>query len=155
MHAHGLLMFVHLFGFVLWLGGGMASMVVGVTAKHFAPDERLAAYRATGKVQTRLVGPGALLVVLSGVILMMNSAYMQGGPPPGWLSLMMLFGIIAALVTLFVTMPAASRLARLELDPRGELPEAFQGLRKRMVIFATIAGTLGLLALISGTILRY
>lgn len=152
---HGLLLFLHIFGFVLWLGGGMASMVVGVTAKHFAPDERLAAYRATGKVQTRLVGPGALLVVLTGGLLMMNSAYMTGGAPPGWLGLMMAAGLIAALITLVVTMPAASRLARLELDPRGELPEAFHGLRKRMVIFATIAGTLGLLALIAGTILKY
>src|SRR6266568_2732355 len=69
MHPHGLLLFAHVFGFVLWLGGGMASMVVGVTAKNFAPDERLAAYRATGKVQTRLVGPGALVVVLSGGML--------------------------------------------------------------------------------------
>jgi hypothetical protein len=155
MHPHGLLLFAHVFGFVLWLGGGMASMVVGVTAKNFAPDERLSAYRATGKVQTRLVGPGALLVVLSGGMLMMNSAYMQGGPPPGWLSLMMLCGIIAAVITLAVTMPAASRLARLELDPRGELPEAFHGLRKRMVIFATIAGSLGLLALLAGTFFRY
>ena len=152
---HGLLLFLHIFGFVLWLGGGMATMVVGVTSKHFAPDERLAAYRATGKVQTRLVGPGALVVVLSGGLLMMNSAYMQGGAPPGWLSLMMLCGIIAAVITLVVTMPAASRLARLELDPRGELPEAFHGLRKRMVIFATIAGTLGILALLAGTVMRY
>ena len=152
---HGLLLFLHIFGFVLWLGGGMATMVVGVTSKHFAPDERLAAYRATGKVQTRLVGPGALVVVLSGGMLMMNSAYMAGGPPPGWLSLMMLCGIVAAVITLVVTMPAASRLARLELDPRGELPEAFHGLRKRMVIFATIAGTLGILALLAGTVMRY
>jgi hypothetical protein len=152
---HGFLLFLHFFGFVLWLGGGMASMVVGVTAKNFAPDERLAAYRTTGKVQTRLVGPGALLVVISGMLLMMNSAYMSGGAPPGWLSFMVAAGIIAAVITVVVTMPAASRLARLELDPRGELPEAFQGLRKRMVIFATIAGTLGLLALLAGTVFRY
>jgi hypothetical protein len=115
----------------------------------------LDAYRVSCKVQTRLVGPGALVVVLSGGLLMMNSAFMAGGPPPGWLSLMMACGVIAAVITLAVTMPAASRLARLELDPRGELPETFHGLRKRMVIFATIAGTLGLLALIAGTILRY
>ena len=45
-------------------------------------------------------------------------------------------------------------LGRLELDPRGELPEAFANLRRRQAVFATLAGTFALLALITGTVFR-
>jgi len=33
----GFLILVHVLGFTLWLGGGIATMVAGVTAKGFAP----------------------------------------------------------------------------------------------------------------------
>jgi len=36
----------------------------------------------------------------------------------------------------------------------GELPETFAGLRRRQVIFATLAGVLALLALLAGTLFR-
>ena len=38
-------MLVHVLGFTLWLGGGIATMVAGVSAKRFAPAERLKAYK--------------------------------------------------------------------------------------------------------------
>jgi hypothetical protein len=45
-------------------------------------------------------------------------------------------------------------MGRLELDPRGELPESFAGLRKRQAIFATIAGSFALLALLASTVMK-
>ena len=149
---HGVWLLIHILGFTLWLGGGIATMVAGVTAKGFAPDQRLAAYRLTSAVQRILVGPGAVAVVLSGVALSMR--FMKSGALPGWLMLMMLSGIVGALVALTISVPTAARLGRLELDPRGELPESFAALRKRQVVTASIAGGMGLIALISGTVLR-
>jgi len=42
-------------------------------------------------------------------------------------------------------------MGRLELDARGELPESFQGLRKRQIMAASIAGGLGLVAMAAAT----
>lgn len=149
----GFWLLVHVLGFTLWLGGGMAMMIAGVTAKGFAPAERLAVYRVIGNVFRALVGPGAIGVVVSGLFLLMP--YMKSGAMPMWLNLMMGVGLLGAILAVGVVMPTAARLARLELDPRGELPEAFAGLRKRQVMFASIAGGLGIVAVIAGTVLRF
>ncbi len=84
----GFWMLVHVLGFTLWLGGGIATMVAGVTAKRLGAAERLAGYKLIGAVQRILVAPGAIAVVLSGLILSMP--YMKQGVVPGWLGLMMI-----------------------------------------------------------------
>ncbi len=146
----GFWLLVHVLGFTLWLGGGLATMVAGVSAKGFAPAERLKAYKLIGAMQRLLVGPGAIAVVLSGIFLSMP--YMRAGDMPGWLSLMMGAGLVGALAAVGISVPTAARLARLEVDPRGELPEAFQALRKRQILAASIAGGLGLVAMFAVTL---
>src|SRR5438067_345766 len=54
----GFWVLVHVLGFTLWLGGGIATMVAGVSAKSFAPAERLSAYKLIGAIQRILVGTG-------------------------------------------------------------------------------------------------
>jgi hypothetical protein len=138
-------------GFAAWLGGGLAIMLAGITAKHFPPEERLAVYRATSVVARNLIGPGALLVLLSGFVLSIPFFQAQ---MPGWLMAMQGLGLIGAIIAIGIVTPTAARLGRLQLDPRGELPESFSGLRKRQAIFATIAGAFALLALLAGTVMR-
>jgi hypothetical protein len=154
---HGVWVLVHVMGFVLWLGGGVASMVSGVAAKKFAPAERLAVYRAVGRIHKALIAPGALFVVLSGIVLLMPlmRAGALAGPGAAWLHTMLGAGLLGALIVLFFSVPTANRLARLVVDPRGELPESFAGLRKRQAIVATIGGALGIVALIAATVGRY
>ena len=149
----GFWMLVHVLGFTLWLGGGIATMVAGVTAKRMGAAERLAGYKLIGAVQRLLVGPGAIAVVLSGLILGMP--YMKQGVVPGWLGLMMGAGILGAIAAVAISVPTAARLARLEPNSRGELPEAFNRLRKRQIFAATIAGSLGLIAMFAGTLGRW
>lgn len=148
----GLWLFLHMMGFAAWLGGGLAMMLAGITAKHFPPEERLAVYRATGVVARNLIGPGALLVLVSGFVL--SLPFFKSAVVPSWLMAMQGFGLIGAIFAIGVVTPTAARMARLQLDPRGELPEAFAGLRKRQAIFATIAGVFALLALLAGTVMR-
>jgi len=148
----GLWLLLHLLGFTLWLGGGIATMVVGVTAKSFAPDQRLAAYRVTSAVQRILVGPGVAAVLLSGIVLSMP--FMKAGTVPDWLILMVFVGLVGGMISLVVVLPVAARLGGLELDPRGELPESFAALRRRLVVGASIGGGLGLVALVAGTVMR-
>ena len=149
---HGFWLFVHLLGIALWLGGGLATMVVGVAAKRLSPEPRIATYRLTGAVQRLLIGPGAIGAVLSGVVL--SAPFIIKGAVPGWLMLMMAAGIPASLIALGVTLPTAARLGRLSLDPNGDLPESFAGLRRRLVLVASVTGGLVLTALAAGTILR-
>ncbi len=148
----GFWLFLHVMGFVAWLGGGLAVMLSGITAKHFPPEQRLAVYRIMSVVTRNLIGTGAVLVVVSGFLL--SVPYFQSATVPGWLMAMQGLGLLGALVAIFVVTPTGARLGRLQLDPRGELPESFAGLRRRQAIFATVAGILAILALLSGTLFR-
>jgi len=148
----GLWLFLHYIGFAAWLGGGLAMMLAGITAKHFPPEERLAVYRATGVVARNLIGPGALLVLASGFVL--SLPFFKTADVPGWLLTMQALGLIGAVIAIVIVTPTAARMGRLEIDPRGELPESFAGLRKRQAIFATAAGVFALLALLAGTVMR-
>ena len=148
----GFLLFVHILGFTAWLGGGLSMMITGIRAKGWPPAERLVAYRVCGIVARTFVGPGAALVLGTGFGLigpfMSNPETMTGR-----LNAMMGFGILGALIALGVMLPTASRLGGLRLTPTGELPAEFPVLRKRLAIWATAAGVLGLAALVSATML--
>jgi hypothetical protein len=145
----GFWLLVHVLGFTLWLGGGIATMVAGLSAKRLGARERLAAYKLIGAIQRLLVGPGAIAVVLSGLFLSMP--YMKQGVVPHWLGLMMVAGILGAIGAVAISVPTAAKLARLE--PEGnELPAAFHALRKRQIFAATIAGGLGLIAMFAVTL---
>ena len=142
---------MHVLGFTLWLGGGIATMVAGVSAKRLGAGERLSAYRLIGAIQRLLVGPGAIAVVLSGIFL--AQPYMKQGVVPGWLGVMMISGILGALGAVAVSVPTAAKLARLQPEG-GQLPAAFQMLRKRQILAATIAGAFGLIAMFAATLGR-
>jgi hypothetical protein len=148
----GVWLFLHFMGFAAWMGGGLAMMLAGIAAKQFAPGDRLAVYRATSAVARSLIGPGALLVLLSGFVL--SLPFFKTAIVPGWLVAMQGLGLVGAVIAIGIVTPTAARMGRLELDPRGELPESFAGLRKRQAIFATIAGVFALLALLAGTVMK-
>ena len=149
----GFWLLVHVLGFTLWLGGGIATMVAGVTAKRLGTAERLTAYKIIGAVQRMLVAPGAIAVVLSGFIL--ARPYMEAGQVPGWLGAMMGAGFLGALGAVAISVPTAAKLARLEPGPGGQMPEAFQRLRQRQILAASIAGALGLVAMFAVTLGRW
>ncbi|HYU89978.1 MAG TPA: hypothetical protein VE966_06025, partial [Gemmatimonadales bacterium] len=77
---------------------------------------------------------------------------MKQGVVPGWMGVMMIAGILGAVGAVTISVPTAAKLARLEVDPRGGLPEAFPVLRKRQIFAATIAGGFGLIALFAVTL---
>jgi hypothetical protein len=148
----GFWLVIHIMGYVAWIGGGLAVMLSGITAKHFHPAHRLAVYRIMAMITRSLVGPGAVLVVVSGIIL--SVPYFKSATVPSWLLAMQTFGFLGAVIVVSLVIPVAARLGRLDLDPRGDLPESFPGLRRRQAIFATLAGVLALLALLAGTLFR-
>jgi hypothetical protein len=143
-------LFVHLLGFVMWMGGGLASMFAGIAAKSEDRAGLGAVVRAQSAVQRRIIGPGALLTVLSGLMLTFAMTGMTGASV--WLMVMQGAGLVGALLTLFVAVPTAARLARL--DPIGEHAAYFDELRNRQKVVGMVWGMLALVALVGGAMAR-
>jgi hypothetical protein len=143
--------FAHILGFVLWVGGGFASMAIGIRARR----EDRSGWPLVARIQLllhrALITPGILLAVVSGGYLSGPAA--RAGMPSSWLMLMQVAGVISALLVLFVSMPTVTRLARM--SPTGETATLFDGLRRRQAIAGMIAGNLAMLALIGGILYRY
>jgi hypothetical protein len=147
-------LFLHILGFTLWIGGALAAMVAGVSAKMESRDGLGAVVRSQAAIQKVLIGPGALLTVLSGLILTFRVTA-RTGELVGfnlWLVLMQAAGIVGALVALLISLPTASRLARL--DPSGQHAGYFDELRARQKVTGSIAGVLALAALVGGVMVR-
>jgi hypothetical protein len=145
-------LFLHLLGFTLWLGGAIAAMIMGVAAKREDRHGLGAVVRAQASVMKVAIAPGAILAVLSGLILTFR---LSGADLPGfsiWLVIMQGAGVVAALLTLLISLPTATKLSRL--DPLGEAAGYFDELRQRQRIVASISGTFGLVALLAGAMLK-
>jgi hypothetical protein len=141
----------HILGFALWMGGGFASGVIG---KRALVEERThidTLVRTLNSLQTRIMLPGVLLTLLSGIYLSMPR--MQTGALTAWLMLMQGCGILAALVFFFVVRPTTSRLTTLSAV--GENAGRFDALRKRAAMGGMLAAILGLLALVGGVMHKY
>ena len=141
---------LHFLGFTMWLGGGLAAMVAGISARKEARAGLGAVARAQASIQKRLVAPGALLVVFSGLILTVRLMNAMTTSLSSWLMVMQGAGILGALIVLLGGLPIASRLSRL--DPEGPHAAYFDELRRRLKVVSSVAGALGLVALVAGVL---
>ena len=62
-------------------------------------------------------------------------------------------GVFAGLLTLFISLPTASKLGRL--DPSGKAGPYFDELRSRQKLVSTVSGVLALLALVAGIMVAH
>jgi hypothetical protein len=147
-------LFLHLLGFTMWLGGGLASMVAGIAAKREDRAGLGSIARAQAAVHKTIIAPGAILVVLSGLILTFSVSG-RTGELVGfnvWLVVMQGAGLVGALIVLLIGLPTAAKLARV--DPMGQGAAFFDELRQRQRIVASVAGVLALAALVAGAFVR-
>ena len=147
-------LFLHLLGFTMWLGGGLASMVAGIAGKREDRAALGAIARAQAAVHKAIIAPGAILVVLSGLILTFSVSG-RTGELIGfnvWLVVMQGAGLVGALIVLLIGLPTAAKLARL--DPMGQGAAFFDELRQRQRIVASVSGVLALVALVAGALVR-
>lgn len=141
----------HIAGFTLWLGGGLAAMMVGLQGKREDPSAQPLVVRMLSRIHRVVMLPGIILAVASGGYLSVPAA--RAGAPSAWLMLMQAGGIIAALLVLFVSLPTLSRLLRL--SPVGDYATVYTALRRRQAMAGMIAGGLGILALVGGVLHKY
>jgi hypothetical protein len=147
-------LFLHLLGFTMWLGGGLAVMVAGIAAKREDRAGLGAIARAQAAAHKAIIAPGAILVVLSGLILTFSVSG-RTGELVGfsvWLVVMQGAGLVGALMVLLIGLPTAAKLARL--DPLGPGAAFFDELRQRQKIVASVSGVLALVALVAGAGVR-
>lgn len=147
-------LFVHLLGFTLWIGGGFAAMVAGIASKREDRAGLGAVVRSQAAVQKIIIAPGALLSVLSGLILTFSVSGRTGELTGFNLALVVMqgAGLVGALLTLMVALPTAAKLARL--DPMGQGAAYFDELRQRQKLITSVAGMLALAALVAGALVR-
>ena len=145
-----LVRFVHALGMCLWIGGAIATMVIALGVQKEAAEVRAGVYRLLARIQTSVVGLGALLVVASGFLLMMD--YSASGlevmmrEPSRWV--MVLAGLLAGAIVLFVALPTAVRMGGLSvISDSGEMPPAFEIYRRRLEVISYVAGLLAVFAL--------
>jgi hypothetical protein len=145
--------FLHIIGYTMWIGGGLSSMVAGIVSKGEERARLGAVVRAQAGVQKVLVAPGALLTVLSGLMLTFVMTSLRGGETGFsiYLVLMQGAGLVGALIVLLVGLPTASKLARI--DPQGPNAAYFDELRRRQRVTSSIAGVFALAALVGGAML--
>ncbi len=146
-------LFLHLLGFTLWLGGAIAAMVMGVAARREDRHGMGAVVRAQASLMKVAIAPGALLAVLSGLVLTFQVTAAAGDLVGFnlWLVIMQGSGLVAALLTLLIALPTAAKLSRI--DPLGERAQYFDELRQRQRMVGSLSGTLGLVALFAGAML--
>lgn len=147
-------LFLHLLGFTMWLGGAIAAMIMAIAARREDRHGLGAIVRSQASLMKVVIAPGALLTVLSGLVLTFSVSGVTGELPgfSFWLVLMQGAGLVAALLTLLISLPTATKLSRM--DPAGEGVGYFDELRQRQRIVASISGTLGLIALLGGAMVR-
>jgi hypothetical protein len=147
-------LFVHLLGFTLWLGGGFAAMVVGIAGKREDRAGLGVIARGQAAIQRSVIAPGALLAVLSGLILTFSVTGRTGELAGFSLPLVVMqgTGVLGALLTLLIALPTAAKLGRL--DPLGPGAAYFDELRQRQKLVTSISGTLALAALVAGALVR-
>lgn len=144
----------HILGFVMWLGGGLAAMTVGIAMRRGPRQDLPALVSVQVALHRRLILPGCVLVVLSGILLtlrMYDSATSANGIPLP-LMIMQGAGLLGAVIVLVVIFPTLARLSRL--DPNGEHAPLFQALSNKMAAAGGATGLLAMTALVCGVLLR-
>ena len=149
-----LLLFLHLFGFVLWIGGGVSAMNLAIAMRRAARNELALLVQLQARMFRAQILPGAVLVVITGLLLTLQlygSATATAGFPVA-LMMMQGAGLLGAALVLVVMLPTSARLGRL--DPVGAQAPLFDQLRKRIALAGSLAGVLALVALLGGVLLR-
>jgi len=87
-----------------------------------------------------------VLVVVSGFVL--SVPFFKTATVPTWLLAMQGLGLLGAIVAIWDRDAHSGAIGPFGAGSAGRVAESFAGLRRRQVIFATVAGVFALLALI-------
>ena len=131
-------------------------MVIAVAARSESVSSRVSLFHVLGRVYSFVIGPGAIVTLLSGVALTMSMAQATvGGTGSLGTWVMQATGLLAGALVLFAGLPTATKLARVaDMADENGLPPIFDRLRKRLAAVAHAVAVLTVLALYFGTVVQ-
>jgi hypothetical protein len=147
------MLFLHILGFLLWMGGALAVMITSIAARKEDRSVLGPLVRLQASLTGTMVGPGAGITVATGLILAFKMFGTAQPAPSGWIMIMQAAGLLAGIITLAFAIPASGRLRRM--DPLGREAPVFDALRARQRVVGSISGVLALIALLGGVMARF
>ena len=126
---------VHVAFAVLWVGGGLLFLILGLRAERLAdPDEMLAVVRQAGAVAEKVFIPSALIVLAMGIAMM----YTGPGEFWEWSSFWILFGLAgfaaSFVIGVGVLTPQVKRLQVLLETAGPKAPETQEAISRLFLI---------------------
>lgn len=149
-----LLLYLHLLSTAAWFGGGLAAMTAGIAVRKEPVPVRALTFHLLGRMYSQVIGPGALVSVLSGLALTMTLGMSAGLETLSGTGAVVMqgAGLVAGLLVLFLGWPLANKLTRIADKARDVLPPEFNEARKQQAIIQSLAGILILVAFYGGVI---
>lgn len=154
MNMRGIMLFLHLLGFALWLGVTFTLALLTVRAKRTG-DRSITAFTYRS-ARDLLRGPGLVGMVLTivagfGLTGMAGYGYFQPSPDH-WLFQMQLLGTLAFVLALFIQFPNAERLARAAeaSAAAGKDSDSFVRFQKRNGLVSSFIGVLLIVSIFMG-----
>jgi putative copper export protein len=150
-------LFLHLVGISLWLGGGVAVLLLGAAGAAGAAEvtvrgraDRLA---LLSRVYGMVVAPGAVLATASGIALTMlvYSRGLSGRLGTAAVGMETL-GLLAGVLEIFFTFPAAQRLGRVIAAADPADARAGERLRGRIALMLRVTLALVVIAILLGVV---
>jgi uncharacterized membrane protein len=132
MNSYELLLFVHIAGAIIWVGGGLVTQFFALRILRANDARRLAAFAADVEwVGTRVFLPTSLVVVVAGVLLMLDGDW-------AWSRAWIVFALILYAITFAAGAgffgPEAGRISKLIETHGPESPEAQARIRRILVL---------------------
>ncbi len=149
MDLREIMLVLHIAGVGAWLGGNVIQAMVPTMAAKQGEETAAGWYRIAGRLSTRLYMPAAILILVTGVILVLQSgeAYSFGSV---FVTMGFVMIVIGALLGKFVFEPGSERAAvAIESGDQGAIKTAVS----RLATFGTV-DTLLLLFTITAMVVR-
>ncbi len=125
-----LLRAIHLLGLIAWFGTAAADVVLELSlGRTGTRDGRRALVRLHRRVDLIVEGPAAVVVIVTGVMLL-NETGRLAGPWPGWLVWKVGCGVLAAATNLVCAAFVVARASAFDAVPASEDPWASPSVRR-------------------------
>jgi hypothetical protein len=140
----------------MWIGGWLAVTVLAGSLRGESQELRTRLTALLAGVQTRIIGPGALLTIGSGIVWSMaivptGSLEIRVAPVGLWT--MTAAGMIGGILVLAVALPTAARLKAIAVTGTdGQTLPAFGQLKSKLMVVSYVAGACALVALFAAVI---
>jgi uncharacterized membrane protein len=132
---YGLFKVVHVFGAIIWVGGGVLLTILALRAERSSdPGQMASIARQAAFVGERVFAPVGLLVFLMGIAMVLN---LHLGFGTSWITIALIGYVITFLTGLLVLGPQAKRIGQL-METKGADDAETQAAIQRLLVLARI-----------------